>query len=192
MTENKPAQPRQFTLKIVSRRKDVETVERLVTLWADLAVFEDLKNCPVDPIDLLNDTAAIERTATDKYLQGRLLYVLSDAQDLDPREFARGVVAGQLPEALAALRGALLDFFLSIEMPDRAQAIAEAFAGMVAMRGEMARTMRDAKLSEKIVEAMRRENVDDAVTDAMEQMATGLRRDLEELGKTLKPGTPGE
>lgn len=189
-TETKPT--RQFELVIKSRKQGVPDVRRTVTLWADLAVFEDLKNCPVDPIDLLNDSTAVERTATDKYLQGRLLYTLSDAQDLDPREFSRGIVAGQLPEALAALRGALLDFFLAQEMPDLAQAMTEAFAGMLAMRGQMAQTMKSANLSEKIIEAMQREDVDAAITDTVGQIGRKIRGDLDDLVKTSRPGTPGD
>lgn len=174
---------RTFELVIKPRRADEQEIRRRVTLSADLGLFEDLKNCPIDPVDLLADQAVVDRVATDKYLQGRLLFAMSDAQDLDPRTFARGLVAGTIGEALAALRGALRDFFHGEGMEDVAQALDTAFEAMVAGRKAMARNIRDAGVSDRIVKALEDEDVKTALGAALDDATEQMRRDV------LMPGS---
>ena len=194
MTDQKPEQAqnqpgnRQFRLQIRSRNRNKPDVDRIVTLWADLGVFEDLKNDPVEPLDLLGDVAALERVALDKFTQGRLFYAFSDAQDLDPVEFARGVATSCVAEAIAALRGALLDFFLNGDMPDVAQAMEEGFKGMKAMRLKLAETAKQADISGRIVQALDADNVDALLDRAVQEIRDGLNA---QTAKISKPGTPG-
>jgi hypothetical protein len=169
---------RSFELVIRSRRKDEPEIKRTVSLSADLGLFEDLKTSPVDPIDLLSDQGVIERVATDKYLQGRLIYAMSDAHDMEPREFARGLASGVIAQALVALRGALLDFFLDEGLPDIGQAMVTAFEAMVAGRQAMAKNIKEAGISDQIVKALEGEDVAEAVASAMDEGLAEMRRTL--------------
>lgn len=174
---------RTFELVIKPKRNDETEIRRQVTLSADLGLFEDLKNCPIDPIDLLTDQAVVDRVATDKYLQGRLLFAMSDAQDLDPRAFARGLVAGTIAQALVALRGALRDFFHGEGMEDIAQALDTAFDAMVAGRKAMARNIRDAGVSERIVEALESDDIKTALGAALDDATNQMKLE------SLMPGS---
>lgn len=169
--------PRTFELNIRSTRKGEKPEKRKVVLEVNLGAMAELKNDPEAPLDLLSDPKAIETIATDKFLQGRLIYAFSDAQDVDPVEFMRGLTATSIAEALRALRGALVDFFLAGSNPDLAQNVVTTFEGMLKFRQNMAEKIKGSKVNEAIVELLTEEDVQTVLDQAI---AEG-RKEIDEL-----------
>ena len=88
------------------------------------------------------------------------------------------LASGVIAQALVALRGALLDFFLDEGLPDIGQAMVTAFEAMVAGRQAMAKNIKEAGISDQIVKALEGEDVAEAVASAMDEGLAEMRRTL--------------
>lgn len=158
---------RSFEMRWKSRKRGEEDETRTVTLWADLGALEDIRDCDELPLDLLSGGESLVDVFQQPVHFARVLYELSDAQDMEPKKFARGLTGDTFAKAAAALRGALRAFFLKQHWLTHVKVLDEGEA-----------TMRETQLA--LVDAMEQVNPSQLISETLrgDEFVSNVEGDL--------------
>lgn len=165
-----------FDWKFRPRDRTTEEAEdRRITLFVDIGAMEELKNAGLDMVD---KPETITQVFQEHGKLAMCLYELSDAHDLDPVKFARGLLGSCLPQATESLRLALLAFFHNRQRINHARILRELAGEMVDTEEAIAEAADRAGISQHIRETLRSE---DFVSTLRRNVEDGLKQDVDKM-----------